>query len=462
MKSIHYTKNIWIWVLILILSASRTTNAQDTISLQQAFQLALKNNLQIKQAKLAEALSSENLKQSKFALYPSLNGTNDLTFSHGPRINPLTNNMEGAKQVANTINVSSSLPLFQGFQRINRIAQNNYLLEADKSYIQKAKNDLILDVLNTYLQVLAYQDLLSAAKQQLDYSNQQLDREQKFFDVGNKTLADLSQAKSQVATSELNVTDAQNKLDLAFLTLAQFLERNPEQSFSVQKPSLESKQINTKIYSAFDIYQAALSKFPEIKQAENQRMARYKEIAIAKGSRYPQITLQGDLRTIYSDVGNTTFANGMPLIQPASSFFDQTKQTFSQMVTIRLAVPIFNGFTTRSSIRTAKVKYESAELSEQLAKNNLNKVINQAVLDVRAAEKKFKSSQAAHHASKDAFNVIEKRYYVGLVNSLDYNQSQTNLNKAQFDVIQAEYDLMFRRKAIDFYLGTCLVDNGCE
>ena len=147
---------------------------------------------------------------------------------------------------------------------------------------------------------------------------------------------------------------------------------------------------------------------------------------------------------------------------PVPPFFTQMKNYFGQSIALGLNIPIFNNFSARSGIRIAKVKYDKAKVAEQFAKNTLNKVINKAVLDTRSAEKKYQSTQAAHLASKDAFNVIEKRYYVGLVNSLEYNQAQTNLNKAQFEAIQAEYDLMFSRKIIDFYLGKCLVEGGCE
>jgi outer membrane protein len=58
-----------------------------------------------------------------------------------------------------------------------------------------------------------------------------------------------------------------------------------------------------------------------------------------------------------------------------------------------------------------------------------------------------------YQANKEAFNVIQQRYNVGLVNSLDYNTSLTNLNKSQFDLIQARYELMFSSKVIDYYLG---------
>src|SRR5690606_38143801 len=137
-------------------------------------------------------------------------------------------------------------------------------------------------------------------------------------------------------------------------------------------------------------------------------------------------------------------------------FATQIQDNFNQFIGFGLSIPIFNGFSARSAVRRAKISFQNSEIDEQIAKNNLNKVINQAVFDLRAAEKRLQSAQSAFQSSKDAFNAIEKRYAVGLVNSLDFNQAQTNLNKAEFDQIQAKYDLIFRSKVIDFYLGNPL------
>jgi outer membrane protein len=293
--------------------------------------------------------------------------------------------------------------------------------------------------------VLNAQDILIASQQQLAISKQQLDIEQKFYDVGAKTLADLSQAKSQLASAELNVTNAQNQVDLAFLNLAQLLELDPSSVFIVEKPRMEDMSKLNSAYSASDVFKSAAASFPDIRLAELRRQASEKGIDIAKGNYFPSINLQSGFGTRYS---NGSFGN--------TSFSTQVKDNFNQFIGFRLSVPIFNGMAARSSVRRAKINFQNSLLNEQLAKNNLNKVINQAVYDLRAAEKRYYSTQTAFISSKDAFNVIEQRYSVGLVNSLDYNQAQTNLNKAQFDQIQAQYDFIFRSKVIDFYLGNPL------
>jgi len=425
--------------------SAMSLSAQELLTLKRATELVIENNLQIKQAQFSEALSEENLQQSKLALLPTLNANTGLNFNFGRSIDPLTNQFVNQAITSTSGNLSSGAALFQGFQKINQISQNKLQLDADKSNTQKIKNDLVLTVVTSYLSVLNAQDILIASQQQLGISKQQLDIEQKFFDVGTKTLADLSQAKSQLATAELNVTNAQNQVDLAFLNLAQLLELNPSSVFVVEKPKMEDISKLNSAYSASEVFRSASSSFPDIRLAELRRQASEKGIDIAKGSYYPSLNIQSGFGTRYS---NGAFGN--------NGFTNQVKDNFNQFIGFGLNIPIFNGLAARSSVRRAKINFQNSLLNEQLAKNNLNKVINQAVYDLRAAEKRYYSTLTAFESSKEAFNVIDQRYSVGLVNSLDYNQAQTNLNKAQFDQIQAQYDFIFRSKVIDFYLGNPL------
>lgn len=460
---------------LICLFSSSGLLAQEKISLQRATELALQNNLQIKQARFSEAISAEDLKQSKLALLPTLNANNNVNFNFGRSIDPLTNQFVNQSVTSTNGSLFTGVTLFQGMQKLNQIARSKYELEADKSNTQKIKNDLILAVVSTYLQILNNRDQLSAANQQLTLAQQQLDREQKFFDVGNKTLADLSQAKAQVATAELNRTNAQNQLDLSKLNLSQLMELDPSVKFEVQEPLIdETKQVNT-AYSAAEVFQTAVKNFPDIRLAEYRRLAFAKAVDVSRGNYYPKLSLQGSLGSGYSN-GRLRVASreadgtsspigvvqgtGQVVVVPnytttfeKTPFRTQIDENFNQSISFNLSIPLFNGFFARSAVNKAKISYDNALVSEQVAKNTLNKTINQAVFDLKAAERRYYSAQSAFESSKAAFNVIEQRYGVGLVNSLDYNQAQTNLNKSQFDLIQSKYELIFRSKVIDYYLG---------
>ncbi len=431
-----------------------TANAQQVITIQQAVDSTLKNNLQVRQAQLTTNLTSEQLLQSKNSLIPTLNANTNPSLNFGRGLDQNTFEVVNQTSFFFNASVSSNVDVFNGFSKLNTIKQNKILLEADQTNVNKVKNDLIIQVVTAYLQVLFNTDLLRASQEQLTVANQTLKREEELISVGDKTLADLSQAKSQVATAELNVTNAANALEISYLTLGQLMERQPTEPFLVQAPLYNDVAgISSKV-NPNEVFQSALATFPDVGLFSLRTQAAKKGIEIAKANFYPSIGLGASMSSSYSYQFGYDAVNpvtGLPIRQ--SSFEKQFGDRFGQGIGMSIRIPIFNGFNARSNVRQAKIRYENAQVSEQLNKNNLQKVIYQATADLKAAESRFTSNTNTFLASKDAFFVIEERYNVGLVNSLDYSTARTNMNKAETDMIQAKYDLIFRAKVIDYYLG---------
>ena len=451
MKKFTYTRllsNITriFFLSVIVLGFHTEANAQEPITLPQAIDRMLKNNLNIKQGFLNVTTSDVNLRQSKAAILPDLNANLSNNISFGRGLDQTSFQIVDQKLFQSSGSIGTSIDLFGGFTKINQIRQNKILLEADNSNLDKIKNDLILDVVVSYMQVVYNEDLLKASKEQLLVAAQTLKRENALMDVGNKTMADISQAKAQVATAELNVTNAQNALTISYLTLSQLMEMGADMnSFKVVAPTLAEIEIAQTNYKANDVYNIALKTQPDIKLAALNTQAAEKGIAVAKGAYYPKISLDAGLRSSYSYTFNSNF--------PQDNFSTQVNDRFNQYIGLTLQVPIFNGLSAKSNVKRAKINYQGYQIQEQLAKNNLSKIIAQAVADLKAAESRYVSTQNTYNAQKDAFNVIDQRYNVGLVNSLDYNTSITNRNKAEIDFIQAKYDLLFRSKVIDYYLG---------
>ena len=464
--------------LVILFGFFQKSVAQEVITVQQAIEKTLANNLQIKQSQLNESLSEENVRQSKNALLPTLNGNGGYNINFGRSVDPSTNQFNSQKFSSFNGGISTGVDLFQGFQKIKQIRQNKLLLDVDKTNTEKVKNDLILQVVTSYLQILYNKDFLTAAQQQLAVAQQQLRREQELLDVGNKTLADLSQAKSQVATAELNVTNATNDLTISYITLAQLMDIPSSTVYAVSAPVLESFNKPNTNYNPEEVYNSAVKLFPDIKLAALRAEASKAGISVAKGSYFPTLSFGAGLSTNYSsgrdrvldviqngfrEIGRTQNGNESVLTPDFTTltetyrFNDQLRDNFGQYVGVSLRIPIFNGFAVRSTVRRAKINYLQNQNEQQLAENNLNKVIYQAVADLKAAESRFSSTTNTFQAQKDAYNVIDQRYEVGLVNSLDYNTAQTNLNKAEIDMIQAKYDLLFRAKLIDYYLGKQII-----
>jgi len=474
MKHLFTIKNLKPVAFVLMFMAGTAAQAQEVISLERAVQLTLERNLTIKQSQLNEALSNEDYKQSKYNMLPNLNAAPQLSENFGRNIDPSTNLFINQKILALSGNLTAQVVLFQGGQLRNQIVQNRLTLESNRTATAKVKNDLILNVVTDYLQILTNQDLLTAAKQQLDISNLTLERAQKSFNAGNQTLADLSQAKAGVSTADYNITTAQNQLDLSILVLKQYMEMNPATDITIVRPDISKLNEISTVYNAQDVLKTALSVNPDVLLAEVKEKNASQAIKVARGAYYPSIVLFGLAGSNFSDarlqyttsrsptldtigfvVGTNQRVVTPGVVQSSGKypFFRQLSDNFNQAVGVSMQIPIFTRFANRTAVRKAKINYEYASVSTQLAKTNLSKIIYQAVWDVQAANKKYLSAMQTYQANKDAYNTIQQRYNVGLVNSLDYNTSLTNYNKAQNDMIQAKYEVIFRSKVIDYYLG---------
>jgi outer membrane protein len=461
--------------LLLFTVTGVAVHAQEVISLQRAVDLALERNLTIKQAQFNEALTEQDLKQSKYNRLPDLNAGPQASFNFGRNIDPSTNQFTNQRIFGLSGNMTSQLVLFQGGQLRNQILQNKILLDADKSNTAKVRNDLVLNVVTTYLSILTNQDLVLAAQQQIDIARLGLERTDKSFKAGNLTLADLSQSRSQLSTNELNLTNAQNQLGLSILTLKQYMEMNPATEITIVKPDISKLQNINTTYDPEAVLKTAMGINPDVLLAEIRARAYEQGIKVARGNYYPSVVMFGSLGTNYSDariqstgkfritgvdtIGTISGTNQYvtsprgELITKRYPFGSQIGDNFNQSIGVSLQIPIFNRFSARTSVNKAKINYENAQVGAQLARNNLSKTIYQAVWDLQSASKKYQSATQTYQANKDAFDAVQKRYNVGLLNSLDFNTSLTNLNRSQFDMIQAQYEMIFRSKIIDYYLG---------
>ncbi|OOQ58932.1 hypothetical protein BC343_08860 [Mucilaginibacter pedocola] len=468
---INFTKKIS-GALALCFATNMLSYGQTKISLAQAIDSALSRNIEVRQAQFNQSISDENLKLAKGAQLPTLNGSVATYRLFGRAVDPTTYQYAGTRATVAQGNLFADVTLFQGFAKMNEVKQNKYLLEANKSNVAKVKNDLTLAVLYTYLRALTNRDLLTASKQQLAIAKEELERQQKFFKVGQKTLADLSQAKSQVANAEANQTNAQNELERAYLTLAHFMERSDNTPFVlIDPPKSELDKLNT-ANTVPQVYERALQTNPDILIAVNRRMAYEKGVMVAQGRRSPTLSFGAGLSTSYSSnqstlvatqvtgtvpigvVSNTNATVVAPVYQTqAIPFADQLSNNFNQIVGLSLYIPISNGNRTNINVRKAKLDYQNALANEELTKNNLNKTIAEAVWDVHATQKKYSAAQVTFKSAVDAFRVIRDRYSVGLVNSLDINIAETDRNVAEFALIQTKYDLILKSKLIDYYLG---------
>lgn len=435
----HILFSLTLWVM-------GTSISRAQVSLEQAIQLTLERNLQIKQAQFGYQMSEQNLYEAKSALYPNLSAGVGNSYTYGLTFDQISGQVVRENRWTSSAGgqVASNVAIFQGFQKINQIKANKIQLLIDATEVEKVKNDLTLSVITNYLEAITNNELYEAALQQINLSREQLRQDSIQFEVGNKTLADLAQSENQVATDELNIMSSQNAYDLSLLALKQLMEMPPDTQITLVKPDIAGLMAEYAGISYEEVFEKALLTQPAVEQATHNKQLAEKNIDIAKGAFYPVVSLSGSYGTNYS---SEVFR------QQNMSFSEQLDQNKSFRGGISVDFSIFDNNRRKAALNKARINYLQAENSEALTKRNLEKTISQAILDLKAANKQYMASQVAFNTAKVAFQALKERYDVGMANSIELFTAQTNMNRAEFDMIRRRYELVFRGKVIDYYIG---------
>ena len=432
------------FVTIAVLSAG-SAMAQKQWILKQCIEYAIEHNLTIKQQEAAKDESAVDLNTAKWSRLPDLNGSASHSFNFGRSLQ-----MDNTYQQLNTqntgLNLSTSIPLFTGMQIPNQIALSKLNLKAAVEDLNKAKEDISIQVTSAYLQVLFNEELAKVAHEQVALSEEMLKQKTAFFKVGKASEAELYEAKSRAAQDQLSAVQADNEYRLALLDLSQLLELPTPEGFGIVSPSIDEDKDFSILTSPADIYSEALLIKPSIKAAQYRVEGAQKSIRIAQSGYYPQLSLGAGIATSYYNVSGRENGN----------FGSQLRDNFSQYIGLSLNIPIFNRFSTRNQVRKARIQQTTLNWQLEDAKKALYKEIQQAYYNAVNAESKFESSRTADEAAKASFNLMKEKYANGKATSTEFNEARTNWLKAVSDRIQAKYDYLFRTKILDFYKGVPL------
>lgn len=438
-------------LLVSCVYMSFSVFAQTKWSLQDCLSYAQENNLDIKSAYLGVESSKKNLFQSKASLLPSLNGSASETRSYGRNYDPVIDQIVSDNVKSNNFGFSSSISLFNGFQKLNTIRKNNYDYLASKYDAQRIANNVSINIVTAYLQVLYNKEQLSVSQEKLDLSILQLERIKSMVEVGQLPMGSLLEAEAQSAQEELALVNSNNQLDISLLNIKQLLDLT--QDFDIVDPQIEPPvfiETNTE-----ELFLQAVINLPDVKQADNILKSAQRSLAISQGARSPRVSLNTNWGTAYSDARMllTGLDEQGNLIYTDYPFIDQFKDNSSQSVSVSLSLPLFNGWQTNNSISQAKINVQRFMLNLQQTKNQLQKTIEQAQADANAANKQYLASLKSVEALSESFRYTESKYNVQLINSYEYYDAKNRLFSSENSLLQAKYDYIFKLKMLDFYMG---------
>jgi len=474
-------KFIKILALALVFS-HLAANAQqvEKWSLEECVNHALSNNLTVKRSELSMRNDEVTLLQNKLSRLPNLNAGLSNSWRWGRSIDPTTNLFTTQRVNSNGANASTQMLIYNGSQLSRTIKQNQSDLEASMYDLKKSQNDVSLDVVLGYLQIIFTRELLENSRFQLNTTNTQLDQTQKLVDAGSLPITNLLDLQSQLASNEVEVINAENDVALAILRLKQFLQIPAEEEFDIETPEFDQDEYGFVAYSVGEVFNQAEAIQPEIKSAELRIQSAEIGVKVAKGGRIPQLAISGNFFTNYSDqnrrflgreivpeeyspIGYVLSDPSLIVVTPGttSSFEDisiptQWADNRSWAAGFNINIPIFNGWQTNSNVQRSKITKDLAEISATETRNVLRQTIETAYNDAQAAIKVFDAAKKQVAALEESFRATETSYNLGALNFVDYQISSFNLFSARSNLVRSKFDYIFKLKVLDFYLGNPL------
>lgn len=429
---------------ILIFCALLQVNlvfCQEKLTYKDCVNLAIKNNLSLKSASISEKIAVYKFRTNIGQLLPIITGNVDNKYSWGREIDPTTNAFIDDNLKAYTGNVTGLMTLFSGFYNLKAIQSAKQEVEINKALQQKIQNEITIEVSQKFIEILYFQELILANKEQILGSEKQLEFAKLKFESGVISESEVFKIQSQKASEELVLVTNENRLNLNEIELKQLLNIQLEKKIELIKPAFLVSEKSKLDENDYEITKKAVAINPSYSMSKWVENKAKTEIALARSAKMPVLNLKYTYGSNFSDS------------DPLVSYNDQINNNLASVLKLSLIVPIFNQFETTFKIKQNKLNYEQAKLETKMEENRLSKVILLAINDTKAANKKQETSTIAFEFAKKSYEADVLKYELGKINSNDFNFTKSNYKNAQVELINSKYELLFNTGLLNFYLG---------
>ena len=425
---------------LLLVPAILFAQAQ-SITIEEAIEIALENNYQLKQAENNLTLSRAQERSALADFFPNLNASASRGRNVGRQFDNTTGDFGDFTINSFSAGINSGITIFNGFNNINSLRAAQHETLSREEQLQRVRENIIFNTSSRYLQYLLNEQLLQIAEETLQTSEQQLEQVRAQVEVGARPTVDLLNQESIVAGNELQVVNRRNDLNFSRLQLIRTLQIDPLGEYQFVTPNIDESSAVARDYDLQEMVQLALDNRSDLKsELEGIEVALY-NLKSARANYYPTLTLNGSVRTSYNDRN------------PASYSDQLTDQNISRNLSLSLSIPIFNRLNTRTGVQAQQISYKNAQLSLENTRLNVIQEVNQAYNDYIALVQELESSEKAFIAAERAYETEQQRYEVGASTLIELSQANNSFVEAQSNRIQTLYNFFFQEKLLDYYIG---------
>lgn len=414
--------------------------SQEKWSLERCITYARENNLQVKQQKLQATQAENNLLESQMDYIPSLNASINHNMSWGRSVN--LNDLaiiENDLSQSTSMNISSSIPIFEGLQKHNRVKSSRKQIEIAYTNIEKLQDDISLSIARGYLQLLLSMELEATALSSYNSVAAQVERSGELVEAGSQAYGSLLEVQAQLANEKVQLVEAQNNVRSNRLALMQLLDISTD-DFEIEVPDISHLTLEYLPADASEIF-AQAQELPAIKGAELAMEQSELQYKIQKGAALPTLSFSAGYGTYYSDNQETAFLKQ----------FDNNR---NPSIGFNLSIPIFNGLRSKTAIKNSRLNMESSEIDYEIALQNIMKEIEQACNEAASCYRKFEAAEQNALSARETFKYTKEKFDNGMLSGTDYTVAKDNLFKAESQLLQSKFQYVFQLKVLDYYRNT--------
>lgn len=446
-------------------------------SLQQCIDTALQRNILVQQSGLMMQSAEVDKNQAKMNLLPNVNSRWNYGNNFGRNVDPITNTYTNNQLSSSNAGLDAGVILFNGMRLQNLIQQTKFAHAAAALDYKQAKDNLVLNVILAYMQVLVSDDVLQVSRTQLLVTQKQIERMEILVKEGSAGNFQLTDMKGQMANEQINIVNLENNLQQAKLTLCQLMNIPYSSTVKLER----TVQLNETAYaqSSPEVISAAMEYMSLVKANEYRIKSAAKSIQIAKSGYYPTISLGASAGSSYSNLFTrlipTTISevttgdyikNGLtrtPVFKEIQNFSTTSVPYFKQMENnlgffagVNMQIPIFNNLQTKNRVKQARLQLKNTELDAENANYQLKQTIEQAWLNMHTSYNRYAMLKEQLSNFEESFRAAEVRFESGVINAAEFLIAKNNLDRTKINLVQTQYEYSFRTKLLDFYQGKTL------
>ena len=390
------------------------------LSLDQAIDMALGNNYDIKIAQKDKETADAALDGAKGAQRPTLTASSSLGISDIDHQGYSNTNSNG---------ISLSMPLYTGGKNELKIDKAKDEITAKELNLARTKETTELSTISDYYAILEAQKVVAVDNETVANYQEHLNNVQQLYAAGSIAKSDVLSTEVQLVNAQQTLVKDQNTYDVAVSTLKNVIKLKDEAPLNL----VDDAQYQKFDEELLDCIEYAKENRKDLKQYQVLIAQAEKDVGIAKSGKKPTVNLS---------VSNSWDKQVLP-----------SDDNHSLTAGVSASWNVFDGNVTNSSIKQAEIAVEQANLNFAKQSDAIELDVRTNYLGMREAEKRFNSTQVAISKAEEDYFIAKEKYRAGAGLMLDIIDAQLALTTAKTNYIQAQYDYATYKAKLENVMG---------